>query len=259
MFHTTFNLINTMIMIWFTKQIEAVVKFIIKDKPTSADENEEKIQYLDYGLISTPELALVEANKEICHFGKIMKNGLAHLDNALLSSDSPDKYEPFRKKLVKYEEISDRIEYEIVNFLNDLNKDSLSEKSRANVRSLLRISGELESLGDSGEAISRTISNMQSYGRKLSAEHIDNLHTMIGLLSKAYEDMIDNLKNRPSEIYNAIEDEKAINAFRDSCRDRELSEIERKGDSYFETVFYLDILEELEQMGDFLINISQAI
>ena len=82
---------------------------------------------------------------------------------------------------------------------------------------------------------------------------------MIELLSKAYEDMIDNLKNRPSEIYNAIEDEKAINAFRDSCRDKELKEIERKGDSYFETVFYLDILEEMEQMGDFLINISQAI
>ena len=259
MFHTTFNLINTFIMIWFTGQIEKVVKFIIKDKKSSAEDSEEKIQYLDYGLISTPELALAEANKEICHFGKIMKNGLAHLDNALLSSDSPEKYEPFRKKLVKYEEISDRIEYEIVKFLNDLNKDSLSEKSRANVRSLLRISGELESLGDSGEAISRTISNMQSYGRKLSEEHIDSLHKMIELLSKAYEDMIDNLKNRPSEIYNAIEDEKAINAFRDSCRDKELKEIERKGDSYFETVFYLDILEEMEQMGDFLINISQAI
>ena len=100
---------------------------------------------------------------------------------------------------------------------------------------------------------------MQFYGRKLSPEHIDNLHKMVGLLSKAYEDMIDNLQTRPSEIYNAIEDEKAINAFRDSCRNKELSEIERKGDSYFETVFYLDILEELEQMGDYLINISQAI
>ncbi|MGN0191877.1 MAG: hypothetical protein ACI39U_09505, partial [Candidatus Cryptobacteroides sp.] len=258
-FHTTFNIINTLIMIWFTRQIESVVKFIIKDKPASPEDNEEKIKYLDYGLISTPELALAEANKEICHFGKIMKNSLSHLDNALLCSDSPEKYEPFRKKLVKYEEISDRIEYEIVNFLNDLNKDSLSEKSRADVRSLLRISGELESLGDSGEAISRTISNMQSYGRKLSAEHIDNLHTMIGLLSKAYEDMIGNLKERPAEIFNAIEDEKAINAFRDKCREKELGEIERKGDSYFETVFYLDILEEMEQMGDFLINISQAI
>ena len=233
-------------------------KFIIKDKPASAEENEDRIKYLDYGLVSTPELAIAEANKEISHFGKIMKNGLEHIDNALLSSDSREKYEPFRKKLVKYEEISDRIEYEIVNFLNDLNKDSLSEASKANVRSLLRISGELESLGDSGEAISRTISNMQSYGRKLSPEHIDNLHKMVGLLSKAYEDMIDNLQTRPSEIYNAIEDEKAINAFRDSCRNKELSEIERKGDSYFETVFYLDILEELEQMGDYLINISQA-
>lgn len=258
MFHTTFNLINTLIMIWFTKQIGSVVKFIIKDKPASAEENEDRIKYLDYGLVSTPELAIAEANKEISHFGKIMKNGLEHIDNALLSSDSREKFEPFRKKLVKYEEISDRIEYEIVNFLNDLNKDSLSEASKANVRSLLRISGELESLGDSGEAISRTISNMQSYGRKLSPEHIDNLHKMVGLLSKAYEDMIDNLQTRPSEIYNAIEDEKAINAFRDSCRNKELSEIERKGDSYFETVFYLDILEELEQMGDYLINISQA-
>lgn len=261
MLHTVFNLINTFIMIWFTKQIEKLVTAVIRDSSQPEDATEGRVRYLDYGLVATPELALAESSKEIVHFSKIMKNGLEYVSEAISSSDDPDRFETFRDKLVKYEEISDRIEYEIVKFLNDLGKNHLSEESKGLVRSQIRICGELESLGDSGESISRSLMHMSAYGRKLSSEHIAKLCKMTGFLSQAYEDMIWNLENagKIRDIHNSEVDEQAINAFRDECRERELEGIESKGDAYFETVFYLNILEQLEKMGDFLINISQSV
>lgn len=261
MLHTVFNLINTMIMIWFTKQIEKLVTAVIKDKPVPEDASDIRIKYLDYGLVSTPELALAESSKEIIHFGKVMKNGLEYLSEAITNSDNESKFKTYRDKIVKYEEISDRIEYEIVKFLNDLGKNHLSEESKGLVRSQIRICSELESLGDSGESISRSLLHMKAYGRRLSPEHIAKLCKMTGYLSQAYEDMIWNLENssRIKDIRNAELDERAINEFRDECREKELGDIESKGDAYFETVFYLNILEQLEKMGDFLINVSQAV
>ena len=148
-----------------------------------------------------------------------------------------------------------------MNFLNDLGKNHLSDESKALVRSQIRICGELESLGDSGESISRSLLKMNAYGRVLSPEHVAKLCKMIGYVSQAYEEMIWNLENADKirDIRNAENAEVEINAFRDECRDLELKEIDTKGDAYFETVFYLNILEQLEKMGDYLINISQSI
>jgi len=261
MLHTVFNIANTIIMIWFAKQIEKLVTYVIKNRPQSEENEDGRIKYLDYGLISTPELALVESSKEVVHFGKIMKNSLEYLTEAVNSTHNEDRFMVYREKLVKYEKISDRIEYEIVKFLNDLEKDHLSDESKELVRSQIRICSELESLGDSGESISRSLMNMNAYGRKLSPEHVAKLCKMLGFLSQAYEDMIWNLENagRISDIRNAEIDENAINEFRDECKNKELEGIESKGDEYFETVFYLNILEQMEKMGDFLINISQNI
>ena len=267
MFHTTFNLLNTLLLVWFTKPIARLVTVLVKDKAPQEDASEGGIRYLDYGLVSTPELALAESSKEIVHFSKVMKNGLEYLAGAINSADKEEKFKAYRDKLVRYEEISDKIEYEIVKFLNDLCKNHLSNESKALVRSQIRISGELESLGDSGESISRSLMHMRAYGRKLSPEHMAKLSQMVGLLSQAYEDMIWNLENadKLKDISNAELDEKAINQFRNECRDAELSGLEdtegltAKGDAYFETVFYLNTLEQLEKMGDFLINISQNI
>ena len=261
MIHTLFNLANTFIMIWFTKQIESLVKLIIKDKDKAEKPEEGGIRFIDYGLISTPELALAESSKEIIHFGKIMKNGMEYVAEAFNASGNDEKLMFFRNKLVKYEEISDRIEYEIVKFLNDLGRRHLSDDSKNLVRSQIRIASEMESLGDEGESISRTIVRMNSYGRRLSQDHIAKLAQMSSLLSKAYEDMIWNLENasKIKDIHNAEADERAINDFREECRAQELEGMESKGEAYFETVFYLNILDKLDTMGDHLINISQCL
>ena len=261
MIHTLFNLANTFIMIWFTKQIESLVKLVIKDKDKAEKPEEGGIRFIDYGLISTPELALAESSKEIIHFGKIMKNGMEYVAEAFNASGNDEKLMFFRNKLVKYEEISDRIEYEIVKFLNDLGRRHLSDDSKNLVRSQIRIASEMESLGDEGESISRTIVRMNSYGRRLSQDHLAKLAQMSSLLSKAYEDMIWNLENasKIKDIHNAEADERAINDFREECRAQELEGMESKGEAYFETVFYLNILDKLEIMGDHLINISQCL
>ena len=248
MLHTVFNIINTFIMIWFTKLIEKIVTSVIKDKEDTEPYSDGRIKYIDYGLISTPELALVESSKEVIRFGKVMNNALAYLEDAITYADNEDRFPGYREKLVKYEEISDNLEYEIVNFLNDLGKNHLSDddlgknhlsdESKALVRSQIRICGELESLGDSGESISRSLLKMNAYGRVLSPEHVAKLCKMIGYVSQAYEEMIWNLENADKimDIRNAENAEVEINAFRDECRDLELKEIEDYHDESYLSV-----------------------
>lgn len=259
MLHTVFNLINTTILIWFIPVIEKIVRRAIKDKP--AGDIPDRLVYINAGLISTPELAITEADKEVVHFGRVMQKGLGYVSDAVSASDSAEKFQPWKEKLVKYEEISDRIEYEVVSFLNKINRESLSDSSATRIKAIYRIVGEMESLGDSGEAISRLISRAIDHKQKLSAEHKKDLGDMISLVGRAYDSMIYNLENGATitNIDNAVAAEVDINEKRDALRDKEIQTVENNGEAYFESVFYLSILEEIEKMGDFIINVSQSV
>ncbi len=259
MLHTVFNLINTGILIWFIPLIEKLVCAVIKEKPSS--DPVDRLVYINAGLISTPELALTEAEKEVCHFGRIMRKGLGYVREAVAASDAEPSFEPWREKLVKYEEISDRIEYEVVSFLNKINREGLSESSELRIKSTYRIVGELESLGDSGEAISRQLGRAISRGQKLSEDHKNSVYGMIELVSRAYDAMIYNLENAATitNIDNALSAEIDINSRRDELRDLELRQVEGNGNAYFESVLYLGLIENLENMGDFIINVSQSV
>ena len=256
MLHTVFNLINTSLLIWFIPLIEKFVCLVIKDKK---GEEQDRLVYINAGLISTPELAISEADKEVVHFGKIMQKGLGYIRSAVETSSDEQSFRPFQEKLVKYEEISDRIEYEVVGFLNKVSLDTLSDRSALHIKSLYRIVGEMESLGDSGEAISRLIARALGRGQKLSESHKKEVYDMIVLVGRAFDAMIYNLSNSAtiSNIDNAVMAEIDINTRRDFLRDKELSDNE--GDKYFEGVFYIALVEELEKMGDYIINISQSI
>ncbi len=259
MLHTVFNLVNTAILIWFIPVIEKIVTKAIPDK--AGAETPGKLVYINAGMVSTPEFALEEADKEVIHFGKIMQKDLEYIKNAVEASDSADKFAQWKEKLVKYEEISDRIEYEIVNFLNSLDRDALSDSSTRHINVLYRIVGEMESLGDSGEAISRLISRAIDHGQTLTEEHRKNVDEMIVLLGRAFEATIYNLENAStiSNIDNALEAEIQINKHRDELREKESRLLEENGKAYFESVYYLELIEDLEKMGDFIINISQAV
>ena len=261
MLHTLFNTINTLLLIWFTKFIEKAVVWIIK-APKNQEKEVFRLKYISAGPLATPELATEQAIKEIIHFARISKNGLGYARAAINENDH-DKFEELRGKLVKYEEISDRIEYEIASFLNAVSEGEISESTSYKIKAMYKIIGELESLGDSGESISRILSRRNIHNKVFDQETIKKLNAMVDLVDNAYTVMIDNLNlaenNTLEEISNAYAAEERINNLRDNLRDEEINSLEDNRKNYQTSVYYMDIVSELEKMGDFMINISQAL
>ena len=260
MLHTLFNITNTMILIWFSSTIVKIVEKLIKT-PKNTEDEAFRLKYIDAGRIAAPEFASEQATKEIIHFAQICRNGLGYAREAINETD-PDKFEELRKKLVKYEEISDRIEYEIATFLNAISAQEVSMATSYQIKSMYKIIGELESLGDSGESISRILSRKNIHKKEFDAESIKHLNGMVDLVDEAYAVMIENLNAYYSgnleEIRNAYDAEDRINVMRNNLREQAIEEVEG-GDStsYLTSVYYLDIVSELEKMGDFMINVSQ--
>lgn len=259
MLHTLFNTINTLILIWFVKYIEKAVVWIIK-APENKETETFRLKYISAGPVATPELATEQAFDEIIHFAQISRTGLGYAKMAISENDS-NKFEELRAKLVKYEEISDRIEYEIASFLNGVSLGDISEATSIKIKAMYKIIGELESLGDSGEAISRILSRRNIHNKKFSTDAICNLQKMADTLDVAYGVMLENLeaahKGTLVDISNAYNAENHINELRNTLRESEIEEMENGEKNYQESVYYLDIVNELERMGDFIINISQ--
>ena len=258
MLHTLFNTINTLILIWFTKLIEKAVVFIIK---APKDQKEEfRLKYISAGPLATPELASEQALEEIIHFAEISKNGLGYAKDAIAESTT-DKFDELRGKLVKYEEISDRIEYEIATFLNAVSEGDISEETSRKIKAMYKIIGELESLGDSGETISRILSRKNIHKRDFDANALKNLMGIVDAVNNAYDAMIVNLQaarhGTLTNVTNAYNAEERINNQRNHLRDAEIEDIESGNKNYLSSVYYMDIVNELEKMGDFIINISQ--
>ena len=261
MLHTLFNTINTCILIWFIPFIEKLVCMVIKGSQNK-EENAFRLKYIEAGPIATPELATEQAFNEIIHFAQISKNGLGYVRSAIRATDE-DKFEEFREKLVKYEEISDRIEYEIASFLNAVSTGDISEETSSKLKAMYKIIGEMESLGDSGESISRILSRRNIHKKTFDEETLRNLNNMTDAVENAYDAMIANLTSAYSgdlvEISNAYNAEDRINNLRNNLRDTEIESIESNRKNYQTSVYYMDIVSELEKMGDFMINISQTL
>ena len=261
MLHTLFNLINTLILVWFTDLIAKVVTKLVKE-PENKEEKAFRLKYIEAGPLATPELATEQAFKEIIHFAQISRNGLGYA-RAAINENDPDKFEELRGKLVKYEEISDRIEYEIATFLNAVSAEEISSRTSIMIKAMYKIIGELESLGDSGESISRILSRRNIHNKTFDAETIKKLNAMVDLVDNAYAVMIENLTlafdGNLDEIANAYSAEDRINNQRNNLRDEEIESIESDRKNYQTSVYYMDIVSELETMGDFMINISQTL
>ena len=259
MLHTLFNLTNTLILIWFTKSIAKAVSWIIK-APKDQEKEVFRLQYISAGPLATPELSVEQAFEEIINFARISKNGAEYAKNAINEADT-DKFEELRAKLVKYEEISDRIEYEIATFLNKVSAEEISESTSMKIKAMYKIIGELESLGDSGETLSRILSRKNIHKKKFDSEAIKNLNAMADAVNATYDVMIENLaaahKGELVEISNAYNAEDRLNTLRNNLRDSVIENIDSKGDNYQASVYFIDIINTYEQMGDFMINVSQ--
>ena len=261
MLHTLFNVINTLILVWFIKYIVAIVTRLIKDKQHGDEEDNVKLKFIDAGPLSTAELAVGQARNEAIHLAEITRREIDTIRRAVNASNGKE-FDTACQKLVKYEEISDRIEYEIAQFLNALPEDSISEETRTETKRMYRIIGELESLGDSGESISRILTRRNSHNQSFTEQQREHLGQILDAVDKAYSVMIDNLKAESinqRDVDVATEVEIEINTLRDEMREAELHEMERDGAKYQASVYYLDTLSEIERMGDYIINVSQAL
>ncbi|MBE6241069.1 MAG: Na/Pi cotransporter family protein [Bacteroidales bacterium] len=256
MLHTLFNVTNTMVLIWFTKYIEKAVVWLVKEPKGEAEVF--RLKYISGGPLSTAELSLQEAKQEIVHFAEICSNGFGYVRQAINEQD-PEKFDAINDKLIKYEEITDRIEYEIATYLNEVSKNEISQEATEQIKMMYKIIGEMESLGDSGEAIGRILKRKNIHNKKFDKSLLDRLNKMMDLVQKGYDVMIENLKNENlKEISNAENCEYNINECRNHLREEHIVNIEGNSYNYLTGVYYMDVLAELEKIGDFLINISQS-
>ena len=255
MLHTLFNITNTLILIWFTPLIEKIVVWMVK-----APKGDEvfRLKYISGGPLSTAELSLDAAQQEVVHFAEICRNGFSYLRQAV-NEQNPEKFEALNEKLVKYEEITDRIEFEIATYVNEVSKNEISEEATQKIKSIYKIVKEMESLGDSGEAIGRILKRKNAHGKAFDKSLLDRLNKMMDLVQKGYDAMVANLRNPElTDISNAVNAEYNIDECRRHLREEHIVNIESNSYNYLTGVYYIDVLNELEKIGDFLINISEA-
>ena len=257
MLHTLFNVTNTFVLIWFTPLIEKAVIWLVKEP--KGEQEVFRLKYISGGPLSTAELSLQEAKQEIIHFAEICRKGFGYIREAV-NEQEKDKFDQLNDKLIKYEEITDRIEYEIATYLNEVSKNEISQEATEQIKAMYKIIGEMESLGDSGESIGRILKRKEAHGKVFDKTILDRLNKMMDLVLKAYDVMIENLRNDVlSDISNATNCEYNINECRNHLREEHIVNIESDSYNYLTGVYYMDVLAELEKIGDFLINISQAV
>lgn len=255
MLHTLFNITNTLILIWFTPLIEKIVVWMVK---SPKGDEVFRLKYISGGPLSTAELSLDAAQQEVVHFAEICRNGFSYLRQAV-NEQNPDKFEALNDKLIKYEEITDRIEFEIATYVNEISKNEISEEATQKIKSIYKIVKEMESLGDSGEAIGRILKRKNVHGKAFDKSLLDRLNKMMDLVQKGYDVMVANLKNPVlTDISNAVNAEYNIDECRRHLREEHIVNIESNSYNYLTGVYYIDVLNELEKIGDFLINISEA-
>ena len=258
MVHTLFNICNTLILVWFTNQIAQLVTKIIKGKK---EEEVFRLQYIQGGMLSTAELSLNQAKEEIVHYADICRRQYAYAKSAINETD-PEKFDALYKKLEHYEQVTDRIELEIAKFLNQVKEGVISDESGRRIQAMYKIISELESIGDSGFNVARILQRRNIHNLKFDEQMIKKLNYMVELLERGFDAMIYNLKKgytQINDIANAQDIETDINEYRNNLKEEHLLNLENKTYSYLTGVYYMDLVNECEHVGDFMINISEAI
>ena len=257
--HTVFNVITTLILVWFIPQLVKMVTWMV---PNKGEEKETyRLKYIGIGQIATGDLALNSAKMEVVEFGTLCRRDLGYIRKAI-NATTQAEFDEADKKLVHYEEVTDNVEREIATYLREVSKNELSINAMARIRELYRIIGEMESLGDSGETIGKILTRVWEHDCHFTDHMLQQLNHLLDLLDAAYVAMGHNLSTpliELTDIQNAEEAETAINEYRDTLRNEHLSNIEKASYPYETGSFYMDVVNCIEKLGDFIINISQSV
>jgi len=256
-FHTAFNVFNTLVLIGFVNQIEA---FVCKVLPMKEQDGEYRLKYISGGILSTAELSIVQAQKEINSFAERCYRMLG-LVRDLLHTEDEKEFNKLFARIEKYESITDSMEMEIARYLNKVSEGRLSDESKAWIAKMLRQISELESIGDSCYHLGRTLNRKRQYSKEdFTEKQMDHMETMLDLVDKALAEMVRKvaqLELRPNinQSYN-IENE--INNYRTQLKNQNLNDVNAGVYSYQLGVFYVDFICECEKCGDYVINVVQA-
>ena len=267
-FHTSFNVVNTFILIWFIPQIERFVCWVIK--PKRIDEEEDfRLHFITAGFMKTPELSVLEAQKEISAFSERMQRMFGMVTELLnLSSTTASKkggneaeFNKLYSRIEKYEGISDNMELEIAKYLDSVSDAHLSDDTKAKIRAMLREISELESIGDACYNMARTIS--RKYNGKqdhFTEKQYDHIHQMMGLTDQSLTQM-NNLMGGRKEAYDVnrtFNIEHEINNFRNQLKSQNISDINNHEYTYAVGTIYMDLINECEKLGDYVVNVVEA-
>lgn len=259
-FHTAFNIFNTLLLIGFVKQIEA---FVCKVLPMPENQDaENRLLFISGGLLSTAELSILQANKEIVVFGERCRRMLTFVPKALECKKEED-FENAYKKLVHYEQITDNMEDEIGKYLGLVSEGRLSGESKNAIACMLREIGELESIGDSIYHLGRTLSRLREYGEEtFNEEQNTYIHKALKIVDESLVAMINVLSLPEEKTVNLKENigiEDRLNELRTRCTERNVEAINNKEYSYRLGTYYIDFINECEKAGDYVMNVVQSV
>ena len=259
-FHTSFNILNTCVLIGFISLLEKLVIRIIPSQPEQKD-TDSQLRFISGGPMSTAELSILQAWKEIQVFGVRTQRMVGMIHDLFHENDS-EKFTEIFTRVEKYEGISDRMEYEIAQYLNEVADGRLSEHSKHEVHKMLRIISELESVGDANYNISRYMKHKREGNIKFTEDQVKNVEQMFYLVNAAHTKMVealDRVNITQEEFYEMTNMENEINNFRDELKNQNMQAITHHKYEYSVGVNYMDIVLELEKMADYIINVEEAL
>ena len=268
-FHTCFNVANTFILIWFIPQIEKFVCWVIK--PKKVDEEEDfRLHFITAGFMKTPELSILEAQKEIQAFSERMQRMFGMVRELLtLSSSATAKsnsaqtgdFNKLFTRIEKYEGISDNMELEIAKYLDQVGDAHLSDDSKAKIRAMLREISELESIGDANYNIARTIARKyQGKQDHFSDKQYDHIHQMMELTDEALTQMNRLMAGRKEsyDVNRTFNLENEINNYRNQLKSQNINDVNNHEYTYAVGTIYMDVINECEKLADYVVNVVEA-
>ena len=256
-FHSIFNICNVCLLIWGVKLIERTVCALIRPKE---EDEEPRLRFITSGMLSTAELSILQARKEIHLFAERTHRMFGMVQD-LLHTDKDDDFNKLFSRVEKYENISDNMELEIANYLNQVSEGRLSSESKLQIRAMLREVTEIESIGDSCYNLARTINRKRQTNQDFTEKQYEHIHFMMKLTDDALAQMIvvvEKPEHQSIDINKSFNIENEINNYRNQLKNQNILDVNNKEYDYQMGVYYMDIIAECEKLGDYVVNVVEA-
>ena len=256
-FHSIFNICNVMLLIWGVKLIERTVCALIHPKE---EDEEPRLRFITGGMLSTAELSILQARKEIHLFAERTHRMFGMVQD-LMHTEKDDDFNKLFSRIEKYENISDNMELEIANYLNQVSEGRLSSESKLQIRAMLREVTEIESIGDSCYNLARTINRKRQTNQDFTEKQYEHIHFMMKLTDDALSQMIvvvEKSEHQSIDINKSFNIENEINNYRNQLKNQNILDVNNKEYDYQMGVYYMDIIAECEKLGDYVVNVVEA-